>query len=212
VLEGAVATLECALHDVADGGDRRILVGRVLAVEHPGLRVDPLLFYRGGFFGLGQPVPEEEEAAVEVALPSGFGDLRLVGVDGGDASVVALVGEPRATTGALVYVHRGCVLGDALGHAGCRRRTALLAALAAMRAEGRGALVYHRDGAEPFGGCCLGTAPPGVAVAPPALRRAVAQLRLRGARLLVDPREPHPLGPASLELDVASTVELRAAA
>jgi hypothetical protein len=129
VLEGAVATLECALHDVADGGDHRILVGRVLAVEHAGVDVDPLLFYRGGFFALG-----------------------------------------------------------------------------------RGALVYHRDGAEPFGGCCLGTAPAGVAVAPPALRRAVAQLRLRGARLLVDPREPEPLGPASLELDVASTVELRAAA
>jgi 3-hydroxy-9,10-secoandrosta-1,3,5(10)-triene-9,17-dione monooxygenase reductase component len=51
-LDGALATLECALHDVADGGDHRIVVGRVLAVEHPEEHAPPLLFYRGAYRGL----------------------------------------------------------------------------------------------------------------------------------------------------------------
>lgn len=54
LLDGALATLECAVHDVADGGDHRIVVGRVLAVEHPDDHVPPLLFYRGAFTGLGR--------------------------------------------------------------------------------------------------------------------------------------------------------------
>ncbi|HET6509865.1 MAG TPA: flavin reductase family protein [Baekduia sp.] len=54
LLHGAVATLECALHDVADGGDHRIVVGRVLAVAHPEEHVPPLLFYRGAFTALGR--------------------------------------------------------------------------------------------------------------------------------------------------------------
>jgi flavin reductase (DIM6/NTAB) family NADH-FMN oxidoreductase RutF len=54
LLDGAVATLECAVHDIADGGDHRIVVGRVLAAEHPSEHIPPLLFYRGAFRGLGQ--------------------------------------------------------------------------------------------------------------------------------------------------------------
>jgi flavin reductase (DIM6/NTAB) family NADH-FMN oxidoreductase RutF len=57
LLEGALATLQCALHDVADGGDHRIVVGRVLAVEHPAEHREPLLFYRGSFAGLRPPEP-----------------------------------------------------------------------------------------------------------------------------------------------------------
>ncbi|MDA0184140.1 flavin reductase family protein [Solirubrobacter phytolaccae] len=53
VIDGALATLECAVHDVADGGDHRIIVGQVLAVEHPEEHVSPLLFYRGTFTKLG---------------------------------------------------------------------------------------------------------------------------------------------------------------
>jgi flavin reductase (DIM6/NTAB) family NADH-FMN oxidoreductase RutF len=48
-LSDALAVVECALHDVADGGDHRIVVGRVLAVDHPHDHVEPLLFYRGRF-------------------------------------------------------------------------------------------------------------------------------------------------------------------
>jgi flavin reductase (DIM6/NTAB) family NADH-FMN oxidoreductase RutF len=52
LLDGALATLECAVHDVADGGDHRIVVGRVLAAEHPDEHVPPLLFYRGAYTGI----------------------------------------------------------------------------------------------------------------------------------------------------------------
>jgi 3-hydroxy-9,10-secoandrosta-1,3,5(10)-triene-9,17-dione monooxygenase reductase component len=52
LLDGALATLECAVHDVADGGDHRIVVGRVLAVEHPEQPAPPLLFYRGAYTAL----------------------------------------------------------------------------------------------------------------------------------------------------------------
>jgi flavin reductase (DIM6/NTAB) family NADH-FMN oxidoreductase RutF len=52
LLDGALATLECAVHDVADGGDHRIVVGRVQAVEHPEEHAPPLLFYRGAYRGL----------------------------------------------------------------------------------------------------------------------------------------------------------------
>jgi flavin reductase (DIM6/NTAB) family NADH-FMN oxidoreductase RutF len=50
----ALATLECTVHDVADGGDHRIVVGHVRAVVHPeALAPPPLLFYRGAFVALG---------------------------------------------------------------------------------------------------------------------------------------------------------------
>jgi flavin reductase (DIM6/NTAB) family NADH-FMN oxidoreductase RutF len=54
LIDGALATLECAVHDLADGGDHRIVVGRVLSVEHPAQHVAPLLFYRGAFTGLSR--------------------------------------------------------------------------------------------------------------------------------------------------------------
>jgi 3-hydroxy-9,10-secoandrosta-1,3,5(10)-triene-9,17-dione monooxygenase reductase component len=49
LLDDVVATLECRVHDVADGGDHRIVVGRVLGVEHTSRRASPLLFYRSSF-------------------------------------------------------------------------------------------------------------------------------------------------------------------
>jgi 3-hydroxy-9,10-secoandrosta-1,3,5(10)-triene-9,17-dione monooxygenase reductase component len=56
VLHDALATFECAVHDVADGGDHRIVVGRVLSVDHPEPHAapPPLLFYRGAFTALGR--------------------------------------------------------------------------------------------------------------------------------------------------------------
>jgi 3-hydroxy-9,10-secoandrosta-1,3,5(10)-triene-9,17-dione monooxygenase reductase component len=50
LLDGALATVQCELHDVADGGDHRIVVGRVMAVEHRDEQ--PLLFFRGVYTGL----------------------------------------------------------------------------------------------------------------------------------------------------------------
>ena len=49
LIDGALATFECAVHDVADGGDHQIVIGRVLAVCHPDEHAPPLLFYRGMF-------------------------------------------------------------------------------------------------------------------------------------------------------------------
>jgi len=48
-LHGALATLDCELHDVADGGDHRIVVGRIAHVEHAAEHAPPLLFYRGAY-------------------------------------------------------------------------------------------------------------------------------------------------------------------
>ena len=79
VLDGSLATLECVLHEVADGGDHRIVIGRVIAVDHSVEPGAPLVFFQGSFGmpsveqALPAPAVEEEpdveeEPAVEVAL------------------------------------------------------------------------------------------------------------------------------------------------
>lgn len=70
LIDDAVATLECALHDVADGGDHRIVVGRVLAVEHGDDHVAPLLFYRGSFAAMAHPAEATDRAAASAAPPA----------------------------------------------------------------------------------------------------------------------------------------------
>jgi flavin reductase (DIM6/NTAB) family NADH-FMN oxidoreductase RutF len=49
LLEGAIATLECELHDLADGGDHAVVVGHVVALEHAQPDADPLVFYAGSY-------------------------------------------------------------------------------------------------------------------------------------------------------------------
>jgi flavin reductase (DIM6/NTAB) family NADH-FMN oxidoreductase RutF len=52
LLHGGVARLACARHDVFNGGDHTILVGRVVQVD---VRAgEPLLYYRGGYRGLAE--------------------------------------------------------------------------------------------------------------------------------------------------------------
>src|ERR1700744_1020183 len=55
LLDGAIATLECELHDVADGGDHAVVVGHVVALEHAESDADPLLFYGGSYRRIGGP-------------------------------------------------------------------------------------------------------------------------------------------------------------
>ncbi len=55
LLDGAIATLECELHDVADGGDHAVVVGHVVALEHAESDADPLLFYGGSYRCIGGP-------------------------------------------------------------------------------------------------------------------------------------------------------------
>ena len=52
ILDGALAWIECAQHATFPGGDHTILLGRVL---HGGTSdVAPLVYYRGGYTGLGR--------------------------------------------------------------------------------------------------------------------------------------------------------------
>ncbi len=49
LLDGCAAAVGCEVHEVVEGGDHWIVIGRVVAV-HLGLDpVEPLLFYRGGY-------------------------------------------------------------------------------------------------------------------------------------------------------------------
>jgi flavin reductase (DIM6/NTAB) family NADH-FMN oxidoreductase RutF len=189
VLDETLATVECVLHDLADGGDHVIAVGRVIAVAHAPLAgpgEEPLLFYRGRYARLDDAPPDD---SVEVALPSPLGALRMVALrDGGtvEASVAVLVGEPRGSEGALLHVHRGCLLGDALGSQVCKGRERLHAALRRIEASGRpGVIVYHRDRTAGFGTCCLGGhEPPATLSERAAVRETIARLALRDPVLL----------------------------
>lgn len=52
MLDGALAWIECSPHATFPGGDHTILIGRVL---HGGITdVAPLVYYRGGYTGLGR--------------------------------------------------------------------------------------------------------------------------------------------------------------
>lgn len=195
LLEGAIATLECDLHDVADGGDHAVVVGHVVALEHgPDTDAEPLLFYAGAYRRIGGPAPAPVvPEPTEVALPSRDGPLRMLTLseDEDTTSVAVLTGEPRGRLGVLVYAHTPCLLGDALGSSACAGRARLDAALALMRREGHGAAVYHRDAGSGLDacGCALG----GEAAtslsdgAVEALAQAVKALDLRAVRLICGP-------------------------
>ena len=53
--EGAIARVDCDRHDVLDGGDHHIYVGRLEAVDCPGERDDqqPLLYFAGAYRAVG---------------------------------------------------------------------------------------------------------------------------------------------------------------
>jgi 3-hydroxy-9,10-secoandrosta-1,3,5(10)-triene-9,17-dione monooxygenase reductase component len=202
VLDEALATVECVTHELADGGDHVIVIGRVVAVSHPDEHEDPLLFHRGRYARLAeeQPVaeaPDVPEASadelpgdsVEIALPSALGAFRMVALnDGGsvEASVAVLIGAPRHSEGALLYVHRGCLLGDALGSQACRSRERLHSAVRTIEGSGRpGVVVYHRDRSLGFGTCCVGgSEPPPTDSERAAVDEAIARLRLRAPERL----------------------------
>jgi flavin reductase (DIM6/NTAB) family NADH-FMN oxidoreductase RutF len=191
LLEGSLATLECELHDVADGGDHTVVVGHVVGLDRPSADANPLLFYAGGYRRIGDSLPARSlSEATEVELPSRYGQLRMLSLsdDETQTSVAVLTGDPRGRSGVLVYAHVPCLFGDALGSTVCVGRTLLRDALARMRAEGHGAAVYHRDPGAGLSscGCATGTGdhPPLSEGALDALRRAVRSLDLRAIRLI----------------------------
>jgi flavin reductase (DIM6/NTAB) family NADH-FMN oxidoreductase RutF len=198
ILDGAIATLECELHDVADGGDHAVVVGHVVGLDHAEPDADPLLFYAGSYRRLGDTPPAQAVALsepTEVALPAREGPLRVLSLsdDHDHTSVAVLIGDPRGHRGVLVYPHVPCLLGDALGSIACGSRARLTSAQARMRSEGRGVTVYHRDPGAGLAACgCAGagngngdTTLPGLsdgAIA--ALARGVRALDLRAVRLV----------------------------
>ncbi|WP_445150394.1 flavin reductase [Baekduia sp. Peel2402] len=194
VLDASLATVECVTHELAEGGDHVIVIGRVVAVSHPDEHEEPLLFYRGRYATLGEDAatvePSEVAAeSVEIALPSALGAFRMVALDDGgtvEASVAVVIGAAHRSVNALLYVHRGCLLGDALGSQVCKGRERLHAAVRDIEGSGRpGVIVYHRDSALGFGKCCMGgTEPPPTESERAAVREAVARLGLRDPELL----------------------------
>lgn len=198
-LDAAVAVLSAAVA----AGSAQVLVdpaaGRTLIRTGSGVTaLDP----PGGALGT-EPVALSET----VELPTADGPLRAVAVGAaGETAAAVLVGRPEDTTGTLVHLHRGCVLGDALGHRRCPRRQALAAALAQMRRAGAGVVLYARDDAQL--GCCLPTGPTERPVSEAVLagfRAVLAPLALRGVQLLAG-CERTELADA-LGLDVAPVVK-----
>jgi 3-hydroxy-9,10-secoandrosta-1,3,5(10)-triene-9,17-dione monooxygenase reductase component len=197
LLEGAIATLECDLHDVADGGDHAVVVGHVVALEHaPEADAEPLLFYAGAYRRIGgaPPAPVLPEPT-EVALPSRDGPLRMLSLSEDDetTSVAVLTGDPRGRREVLVYPHVPCLLGDALGSTACSGRARLQAVMALMRREGHGAAVYHREAGAGLEACgCARGAEAASALtdgAVEALAQAVRALDLRAVRLICGPAD-----------------------
>jgi flavin reductase (DIM6/NTAB) family NADH-FMN oxidoreductase RutF len=206
VLEDALATLECEVHDTVDAGDHLIVIGRVLGADHVDEDPEPLLFFRGRYAAMGAAPPEPAPAPrrVEVSLPSELGELRVTHLGQEQPSAVSVavsVGEPHGTRGALLHLHRGCLLGDALGSTACAGRAALHRALALMGPSRPGVVVYHRDDAG-FAGCCRAGGEPS-APGPheiTAVRRAVRALRLRDVRLIGTAADADPLAQAGVRV------------
>ena len=200
MISGGVAELRCDLHELVPGGDHAIVIGQVVGADYPDGAPEPRLYHRGAYAELAEPADAADGVApaVEAALPSSLGELRMLPLWADDRARVGegvSVGVPRGNRGTLLHLHRGCVLGDAVGSAVCAGRRSLDAVLDLMRAEGSGVLVYHRrnDGAS---SCCLGggrDAGPLTGEELVAVRRAVRALDLHGIRLIGAPDDARAL-------------------
>ena len=73
-LEGSLVTLECAMHEVIEGGDHWIVIGRVVHL-HDGVEPHyPLVFFKGQYrdIDMRQGAPAPDLAAVEDEPPHIF--------------------------------------------------------------------------------------------------------------------------------------------
>lgn len=71
VIKGGLATFECARHNVVDGGDHLIFLGRVLRFRHA--EGEPLLFMRGAYRNLAATEDEQASRAPLTCFDPWFG-------------------------------------------------------------------------------------------------------------------------------------------
>ena len=83
----------------------------------------------------------------EALVGTRYGEFRVIAyeseVDGGESHLALIRGEIAGDDRpVLVRMHSHCLMGDVFGSAGCECHATLEAAMAAIAAEGRGALIY----------------------------------------------------------------------
>jgi 3,4-dihydroxy 2-butanone 4-phosphate synthase / GTP cyclohydrolase II len=96
----------------------------------------------------GEPHETRVRCAVEIRLPTAFGEFRLRAYENDidELTHLALVmGEPEDKEDVLVRVHSACLTGDALHSLRCDCGTQLEAAMAQIAREGEGVLVYMQQ-------------------------------------------------------------------
>lgn len=64
LLENCAAAVGCELHEMLEGGDHWIVIGRIVAVHQAQEPIEPLLFYRGRYRELA-PISELDEKEIE---------------------------------------------------------------------------------------------------------------------------------------------------
>ena len=91
----------------------------------------------------------------EALVNTRHGEFRVIAyeseVDGGDSHLALVRGDIESgDEPVLVRMHSHCLIGDVFGSAGCDCRATLEAALEAIAAEGRGALIYLHQSSRGF--------------------------------------------------------------
>jgi flavin reductase (DIM6/NTAB) family NADH-FMN oxidoreductase RutF len=66
VLDGALATFECATTAAHPGGDHTVLIGEVLAVDLPHPEAAPLVWHRGRYTALADPPDPAADPATDL--------------------------------------------------------------------------------------------------------------------------------------------------
>ena len=96
----------------------------------------------------GEPHETRVRCAVEIRLPTPYGEFRLRAYENDidELTHLALVmGQPEDKEDVLVRVHSACLTGDALRSLRCDCGTQLEAAMAQIAREGEGVLVYMQQ-------------------------------------------------------------------
>ncbi|WP_246160530.1 flavin reductase family protein [Aureimonas fodinaquatilis] len=57
LLDGALAHIECSLHQRVEAGDHVIFICRVISFATPGATKEPLVFFKGRYCGIETPAP-----------------------------------------------------------------------------------------------------------------------------------------------------------